>query len=179
VGGSQSALAQAGACGAITFGPAVLSQFPEAPAACLGVETRDGQQFAHFRGEIRDIRGSQVRARFELPGGGYSKTYSFNPSREARVTIRGQRLRYSELQPGQELSIYLPADRWEFNVPETETLAAAQTVERLTPAVDTSGAVAAAPTLPRTAAPLPLLGLLGGLLTALGVGLSVVRRRFF
>ena len=177
LGGSQSALAQGGACGDIQFAASILSQFPEAPAACLGVETRNGQQFARFRGEIRDVIGRQVSARFELPAGGYSKTYQFTPNSNARVTIAGQTLRYTELQRGQELNIYLPADRWEFNVPETETLAAAPTVERVTPAVVTTGAVAA--NLPRTASPLPLLGMLGGLLTAVGLGLTVIRRRFF
>jgi hypothetical protein len=34
-------------------------------------------------------------------------------------------------------------------------------------------------TLPRTASTLPLIGALGGVLTALGLGIAVLRRRWF
>ena len=175
---SQSALAQ-GACGDIRFTGPVLSQFPEAPAACLGVVTREGRQFARFRGEIVSVSGQQVRARFELPGGGYSQTFAFTPDSNASVTIRGQRYRFRDLSRGQELDIYLPPDRWEFNVPEEPDFAQSATVVTAAPAVSTAGAVAAAPTLPRTATPLPFLGLMGGLLMALGLGLTAIRRRYF
>jgi hypothetical protein len=174
---SQGAIAQ-GACGDVRFTGPVLSQFPEAQEACLGIETREGRQYAHFEAEIQGVSGQQVRARFKLPNGQYSETFSFTPSSNARVTIAGQQYRYRDLARGQELDVYLPPDRWELNVPETANFASATVVETVTPAPITSGAVAAA-TLPRTATLLPFLGLMGGLLTELGVGLTLIRRRFF
>lgn len=173
---SQTALAQ-GTCGSIQFSPSILSQFPEAPNACLGIETRNGRPFAHFEGEIVGVSGQQVRARFRLPNGDYSQTYTFTPRSDARVTIQGQQYRYRDLSRGQELDVYLPPDRWEFQLPETEVFASATTVETVTPAVVTTSAVAAS--LPRTATPLPLFGLLAGFFTAFGIGLTIVRRRFF
>jgi hypothetical protein len=167
---TQSALAQGG-CGAVTFTGPVASQFPEASNACLDIATREGKQYAHFKGEIVSVSGSQVRARFKLPNGQYSQTYAFNPKSGSRVRIAGQSYRFSELQKGQELDIYVPPDRWEFDVPETENFAAAPTVETYRVTTVTFGS------LPHTASEVPLVGLLSAMLLALGTGLTLVRRR--
>jgi hypothetical protein len=167
---TQSALAQGG-CGAVTFTGPVASQFPEAANACLDIATREGKQYAHFKGEIVSVSGSQVRARFQLPNGQYSQTYAFNPTSSSRISIAGRSLRYSELQKGQTLDVYIPPDRWEFQVPATETFAAAPTVEVFRITTVTRG------TLPKTASPVPMLGLLSVVLVALGAGLTLVRRR--
>lgn len=169
---TQSALAQGG-CGDITFTGPVASQFPEAKNACLEMVTRNGQQFAHLKGEIVGQSSGQVRARFKLPNGQYSQTYSFTPQSNARININGQRFRFNELQKGQELDVYLPPDRWEFNLPETDSFAAAAPAE----VVRITTITRASPTLPKTASSVPLVGLLSVALLALGAGLTWVRRR--
>ena len=173
LGETHSALAQGG-CGNITFTGTVAQQFPEAKNACLEMVTKNGQQLAHFKGEIVGQSGGEVRARFKLPSGQYSQTYAFRPDPATRININGQRYRFSELQRGQELDVYLPPDRWEFEVPSTENFAAA-------PAADvvriTTITVASAPTLPKTASPIPLVALLSVVLLALGTGLTLLRRR--
>ena len=170
---TQSAFAQGG-CGDITFTGPVASQFPEAKNACLEMVTRNGQQFAHFKGEIVGVSGNQVRARFKLPNGQYSKTYSFTPQSGARININGARYRFNELSKGQELDVYVPPDRWEFNLPETENFAAAPPADVVR---ITTITVAAAPTLPKTASSVPLVGVLSVVLLALGTGLTLIRRR--
>jgi len=174
---TQPALAQAG-CGDVTFTGSIASQFPEARNACLGIETRNGEQFAHFKGEIVSVSGQQVRAKFKLPGGGYSKTYAFTPKQSSRININGATYRYSDLSPGQQLDVYVPPSRWEFDVPESqseaqpETLAAAGSVEvfRVT--------TVTLPSLPATASLVPLVGALAVMLLGLGAVLALVRRRF-
>lgn len=166
---TQSALAQGG-CGAVNFTGPVASQFPEAPNACLDIATREGKQYAHFKGEIVSVSGSQVRARFKLPNGQYSQTYAFTPKSGSRVKIAGQTYRFSELQKGQELDVYIPPDRWEFEVPETENFAAAP-VETYRVTTVTVGS------LPHTASEVPLVGLLSVVLLTLGTGLTLIRRR--
>ena len=167
---TQSALAQGG-CGAVNFTGAVASQFPEARNACLDIVTREGKQYAHFKGEIVSVSGSQVRARFKLPSGEYSQTYAFTPKSGSRIKIANQSYRFSELQKGQELDVYVPPDRWEFEIPETENFAAAPTVEtyRVTTVTVAS--------LPHTASEVPTVGLLSVVLLALGTGLTLIRRR--
>jgi hypothetical protein len=113
-----------------------------------------------------------------MPDGSYGRTVSVTPDPNARVRIEGRNYRFNELARGQELDVYLPPDRWEIAVasnPEVEFAAAEQVtlvaLAQPTPTV-------AANTLPRTASPLPLIGALGGVLTALGFGVAVIRRRW-
>jgi hypothetical protein len=170
---TQSALAQGG-CGNVTFTGTVAQRFPEAKDACLEMVTKNGQQFAHFKGEIEGVSGNQVRARFKLPNGQYSKTYAFTPDPATRININGTRYRFSELSRGQQLDVYLPPDRWEFDVPQTESFASAAPADVVR---ITTITVAASPTLPKTASSVPLVGLLSVALLALGTGLTLIRRR--
>ena len=171
---TQSALAQGG-CGNVTFTGSVATNFPEARSACLEMVTRNGEQFAHFKGEIVSISGGEVRARFKLPSGQYSQTYAFRPDPATRININGTRYRFNELQRGQELDVYLPPSRWEFDVPETENFASAAPAEVVRITTITTGSVVAA--LPKTASSVPLVGMLSVALLALGAGLTLIRRR--
>lgn len=175
---TQPAQAQEITCRDLTFTGPVASQFPQAQDACLGVETREGRPYAHFEARIRNVRGNTVEAEFKMPDGTYSRPISVTPDPEARVRIAGRSYRYRDLSRGQELDVYLPPDRWEIVVPaDTEEFAAAPTVVIL--AIAEPAPALAANTLPRTASPLPLIGALGALLTALGFAVVALRRRFF
>jgi hypothetical protein len=173
-----AALAQ-GNCSELVFTGPVAREFPEARNACIGVETREGRQYAHFQARIRSVRGNTVEAEFKMPDGTYGRPISVTPNSDSRVRIAGRSYRWSELSRGQELDVYLPPDRWEIAVPaDTDAqFAAAPAVTTL--AIAQPAPIVAANTLPRTASPLPLVGALGGLLTALGFAVAAIRRRFF
>jgi len=175
---TQSTLAQP-SCRDITFTGPVAREFPNARDACLGVETRDGRPYAHFEARITSVRGNTVGAEFKMPDGTYGRPISFSPDQGSRVRIAGRDYRWSELSRGQELDVYLPPDRWEVVVPSdpAQSFAAAPTVAAF--AISEPAPALAANTLPRTASVLPLVGALGGLLTALGFAVAGIRRRFF
>ena len=170
---TQSAYAQGG-CGDITFTGEIGTRFPEAKNACLDMVNKDGQELAHFKAEIMGVSGNQVRARFKLPNGQYSQTYAFTPQSGSRVNIAGQRYRFNELSRGQELDIYLPPDRWEFDVPASDNFATAAPADVVR---ITTITVASAATLPHTASSVPLVGMLSVVLLALGTGFTLIRRR--
>jgi hypothetical protein len=176
---AQSTFAQQASCRDITFTGPVAREFPNARDACLGVVTRDdGRQYARFQARVRNVRGNTVEAEFKMPDGSYGRTVSVTPEPSARVRIGGRSYRYSELARGQELDVYLPPDRWEIAVPTNPDVefVAAEEVTLVGLAQPTQ--TLAANTLPRTASPLPLIGALGGVLTALGFGLAAIRRRW-
>jgi hypothetical protein len=170
---SQVGLAQ-GNCGDIQFSGDISSRFPDAPDACLGIVERDGQQYARFEARIVNVSGQRITAEFKRPDGSYGTPVSFVPDSDARVRIQGRSYRYRDLSRGQELSVYLPPDRWEIAVHTAENVdfeaAPAVTLVALT---EPSPVVSA---LPRTATPLPLLGLAGVLFMGLGVVVAAVRR---
>jgi hypothetical protein len=172
----QVGLAQ-GPCGDIQFSSDITSRFPNARNACLGVVRRDGQEFAHFQGRIRQVRGNTIEAEFKLPNGEWGRPVSFESNPDQRVRIQGQTYRYRDLSRGQELDVYLPADRWAIAVaqdPSTDfqNAPAVTLVALQEPAPSVASAA-----LPRTASILPLLGLLGALLTGLGAAVATVRRK--
>ena len=175
---AQSTLGQQ-SCRDLTFTGPVAREFPDARDACLGVESRDGRPFAHFQARITNVRGNTVAAEFKLPDGTYGRPIAFTPDADSRVRIAGRTYRWNELSRGQELDVWLPPDRWEVVVPSDpgQSFAAAPTVAAF--AISEPTPALAANTLPRTASVLPAVGMLGGLLTALGLAIAGLRRRFF
>lgn len=172
--------AQAPSCRDVVFTSAVTDRFPNAREACLGVVEKSGEQYAKFTAEIDRVSGGRVDLKFLLPDGSYSRVFSFNPPPEARVKIQNRSYRYRDLNRGQQINIYLPPDRWMF---ATHTQDAADFEEPSVVVISTVP-VSPAPTssssmssLPSTASPLPLIGLLGGIVTLMGAGLTVLRRR--
>ena len=172
---SQLSFAQAPGCGNIQFSSDITSRFPNARNACLDVVTRDGQQFAHFKARIANVRGNTVEAQFRQPDGTYGRTISITPAADARVRIQGRTYRYSELERGQELDVYLPPDRWAFAVHQDPSadFATAQAVQTV-PIQEPSPTVAA---LPSTGGSLPLLAFLGIVLVAVGASVGVFAAR--
>jgi hypothetical protein len=149
----------------------------EMRAACLGVVQREGRNYAKFSAELQRIAGTTVYAKFKLADGGMSDTYKFDLPPEARVSVDGRQYRYRDLGQGAEINLYVPDDRWEVHVADSDDFATAATVAAATPVYHDEGEDMVA-ALPKTASPLPLIGLMGGLLTGLGVLLYGIRRRF-
>lgn len=170
----QLALAQ-GNCGDIVFSSDISSRFPNARSACLDVVDKNGQRFAHFKARIVRVSGNTVEAEFRQADGSWGRPVQFQPDPSARVRIAGQSYRYRDLSRGQELDVYLPPDRWAIAVPESDTeFIVAQEVV-IVPLQEPSPALAA--NLPRTASPLPLLGVLGVAFLALGSLALLIRKR--
>ena len=172
--------AQATTCQDLVFASEITNRFPRASDACLGVVEKDGRQFAKFTARIERVSGGTVHARFRMPDGSLTDSYSFNPPSNSRVQIGSRSFRFRDLSRGQEVNVYLPPDRFALATHEDETADFEQpTVTRVVivplavaPASSSSGTA-----LPSTASPLPLVGLLGGTFVLLGAGLTVLRRR--
>ena len=165
-------------CDDITLTGPIAERFPRAGDACLEVVEKDGRPYAKFTAEIQRVRGNTVYAKFKMPDGTKTDTYSFDMPADARATIAGRQSRYRALMPKSELNVYLPQDRWEVHIPHEDDFATATTVAVATTAPmvaeDESEMVAM---LPKTASPVPLIGMLGGLFTSLGLLLYGIRRR--
>ena len=147
------------------------SQFPEATNACLDIVTREGKQYAHFKGEIVSVSGSQVRARFKLPNGQYSQTYAFTPKSGSRIRSPDSPTASRSCRKGRSSTFTFRRIAGSSTVPETDSFAAAPTVETYRVTTVTVGS------LPHTASEVPLVGLLSVVLLALGTGLTLIRRR--
>jgi len=163
----QSALAQDDlTCADIEWSSSVTNEVPTIADACDAVVTKNGALFARVQVEVQRVRGRSLTFKILNNDGSSGGSYTQQVPTSWRAHIGGQSFRASELSRGQQLNVYLPNDRWAIIHEDDDGPDMADAIE-----------VVAAATLPETASPLPLIGLLGGLFVMLGAGLGAIRRR--
>ena len=160
-------------CRDLQFHERIMEALPQANDACREVVMKDGRPFARFNATIVSNRGGAVRAKFKKAGGGYTDVYTFHPDQSNRLRLGGQNVRWWDVASGQQLDIFLPPDRFEIAVHDDPVEDFANTEVVITTVVITTAPQA----LPGTASILPLLGILGAGLLALGLGLGHLRRK--
>jgi LPXTG-motif cell wall-anchored protein len=167
-----SSLASALTCDDVAFSAEITSRFADAQDACIEVIERDGQAFVKMNVElVRDGSSNRLTFKFKNRDGSFGPTHSLNPASDWRANIAGRSFRARELLRGQELSVYVPSDRWEAHVDAPEAV-----VETFTLIVITAPAEPEPMMLPSTASNMPLFALFGGL-ALFGAGLIRVTRR--
>jgi len=163
----QAALAQDEvSCSDIEWSSNVTNEVPTIANACDAVVVKNGAQFARVQVEVQRVRGRNLTFKILNNDGSSGGSYTQQVATSWRAKIGGQSYRASELMRGQQLNVYLPNDRWAVIHEDDDGPDMMDAVE-----------VVAAPSLPETASPLPLIGMLGGLFVLLGTGLGAIRRR--
>ncbi|HEX5788327.1 MAG TPA: hypothetical protein VFY03_09120 [Woeseiaceae bacterium] len=173
---AQTDMATSASCDNIEFTSRVLDQLPNAKDYCLEVALRDNKLYAHFASEFVRRSGSDVVLRFKTPDGSLSDPIEITPPENQRINMEGRNVRMRDLNRGDEIDIWLPHDRFEVALHETQDeLIAASTVTTYAATIVEEETTAAA--LPSTASVVPLLGLLGALLATIGGILGWIRIR--
>jgi len=157
-------------CADIEFHADVVARAPDIDQACRDVVELNGEKYAKTKVRLDDVRGNSARFHFIYPDGSRGSRHSVQVDSSWRATIQGREYRMRDLMRSQELSVYLPANRWEahFDAP-TATLVTYAPVAIAAADDDDMGSGAM---LPATASPLPLFGLFGGIML---FGASLIR----
>lgn len=156
-------------CADIVFAADVVARAADVDQACRDVVELNGSIYAKTRVELESVSGNRAKFRFIYPDGSSGSRHSVQVDSDWRATIQGREYRMSQLARGQELSVYLPSDRWEahFDAP---------TATFVTYAPAAIAAYDDEPMLPATASPLPLFGLFG-FIALFGASLIRIFRR--
>jgi hypothetical protein len=163
----QSAIAQDElSCSDIEWSSTVTDEYPSIAGACDAVVEKNGKLFARIEVQVQRARGRNLTFRILNNDGSSGGSYTQSLETSWRAKIGGRNYRASELSRGQKLNVYMPADRW-----------AVIHMDDDGPDIADAVPLVAAPALPETASPLPLIGMLGGLFVLLGTGLGAIRRR--
>ena len=176
VASTASVQAQNAACKGVRFSEDVLSRFPGAPASCLDVIERDGQQYAVFKAQLEEVRGNNLRVRIKNPDGSNSAVTSIATKPGRKVLIDGKPYPVSELAADQELTAYVRVDRPMIALaPATES----EPLDAVAFADDGPVRVAStgSPTMPHTASSLGVVALLGQFSLAVALAMALVRKR--
>lgn len=111
---SGQALAQepAPTCDDLVWSAQVLAANPDIAMSCQGVYARNGELYAKVTIELTRVRGNRLTFRPQHTDGSKGAQRSINVSSSWRADIEGRKYRAGELLPGQELSVYMPEDRF-------------------------------------------------------------------
>lgn len=164
--------AQSSACRTVEFSDRVLQRFPHARDACLDVITRNGEQYAVFKADLLRVSGNTARIRAKLPSGQRAPAQSIRFDPQRRVLVDGKPLHPTQLAVGQELTAYVKVTE-----PAATLAPADQEALATYPIEHAEAEQVASAQMPETASPVPLFGLGGALMLAIGAALAFVRRR--
>jgi hypothetical protein len=98
----------------ITFSHEFLAKYPNAPAACQEVVEANGQKWARFSAKTEKVKNGQATFAFSDTYGNSIThlTFSFTP--DAQVTVDGQPTLASNLRKGDEVTFWVPENRFGF-----------------------------------------------------------------
>ncbi len=182
----------AAGCAEVDWNREMLTQYPRIAEGCQEVVMSDGEKWARFEADlVRTSRDGSVTLDFKDRQGRSMEELTLRPAMLQRVRIDGREYRFSELNRGQELNLYVPEGMYAVAVEPGAP--AEQLAEIVSPGVRLAQADEPAPRaaqvdepapraapverqLPSTAGPLPFV-LLAGLISLLGgLGLTITRR---
>lgn len=169
-----ASLASALTCDEITLGSAITGPYPDAQEACLEVVERDGRNYVKMEVELtRPGAPNRLTFKFKHADGSFGPTHTINPPLDWRARIGGRNYRARELGSGQELTVYLPPDRWEAHIASSEMDVETFNFIVITPAEPEPQQRM----LPATASNMPLFALFGALALFGAATLRIARGR--
>jgi hypothetical protein len=96
-------------CSDITWQADVLARYPNVAKSCQSVVERNGKTFVMFKGTVQRRAGYRgLYIRFE----GGDRAILVNPPADLVARIGNQTLKVRESLPGQELTVFVPSDRF-------------------------------------------------------------------
>jgi len=174
---SLTAQAQSPTCADVVWNQAALDRIPQVENHCQEVVNRNGSWYARIHAKVVRQNPASTTVQFQNPDGTWSKTERVHSPVDFTAQIAGKDVKISDLNPGQEVNVYL-RDQGNFTVRNVASTSA--------PAPAPAPAPAAAPApkpepkpamLPKTAGQANWLALMGTLLVLLSAGLYI-RRQF-
>lgn len=118
---SQAASAQGLTCDDIEFKSSVIAEFPSVAQSCHSVVERGGKLYVRLVAEVIRARDNGSVMVYLKGRDGSRIRQEFKPPPGFRAMISGKPTPARDLRRGQEIRIYLPADRWQvIQVPEPE-----------------------------------------------------------
>lgn len=163
------AQSEAPTCDDLVWAAQVLAANPDIAESCQGVYERGGQLFAKVDIELTRVRGNRLTFRPQHTNGSMGSPRSIVVPNSWRATLDGQDYRARDLLPGQELTVYIPEDRFALAVAD-EMLAEDAEMELI--GIEEAMTVT---TMPTTASNLYTILAAGA--AFLGLGALLTRRR--
>ncbi|MDP5054624.1 MAG: hypothetical protein NWP69_12600 [Congregibacter sp.] len=110
--GETSAQDLAPSCDDLVWSAQVLAANPDIALSCQGVYVRNDELYAKVTIELVRVRGNRLTFKPQHTDGSEGARRSITVGTNWRANIGGRSYRASELLAGQELTVYIPEDRF-------------------------------------------------------------------
>jgi hypothetical protein len=98
-------------CADIKFSPAFLAKYPKAPQACLDGRRYKGVTYAKFTAKVYISSPQFMTVQMLDSSGATVTTFSFKPGPNQGVHVNGQLRKFSDMQVGDKLTIWVSQNR--------------------------------------------------------------------
>jgi hypothetical protein len=98
----------------VTYSQEFLQKYPNAAAACREVAMKNGEKWIRFDADVAAVKGNQITANFLDTQQQTVSTITFAAAPDARLMIDGKESKYSSLQPGNRLTVWMSEKRAAF-----------------------------------------------------------------
>lgn len=159
-------------CLAVNWSAETLAKYPRVASACQEVLQKDGKNYVKFTGEIKKVAKNGTEVTMKMKGG--EQDLVLHPAEGRTVYIGGKKTPVRSLRPGDELTFYVPEDRFIAAVMETPS-APVEEIPVAPPVVEQVAMTTTDYSMPTTATNWGLLAVFGGL--AIGLAAAMRTRR--
>jgi hypothetical protein len=101
------------ACSEFKFSEAFLQKYPKAPAACIEGREFKGERYAKFNAKVFLNGPDRTTVTLVNASGEDVTTFSFKPKPGSAVMVNGQKIKFTDLKKGEEISFWVPEKRME------------------------------------------------------------------
>ena len=109
-------------CNDIHYSSAFLEKYPKAPAACLEGRLAHGEKWAKFNAKVYLVSLPDFVTVEMLDVAGLAvTTFSLKPSPTEKVVVNGQGVPFSQVKPGDVITLWFPEKRFEARAMPTAT----------------------------------------------------------
>jgi hypothetical protein len=99
-------------CGSVNFGAEVLAKFPNAKAACRGVQEKDGTVYVRYVADVVATTKDSMTVVFkDQDNKGVSKV-TLAPTANDSLTVGGKSSKFMDLRKGDTIDMWVPHSRW-------------------------------------------------------------------
>jgi hypothetical protein len=98
-------------CATLKFSAEFLAKYPDAPAACIEAREYQGKRYAKFNARVYLNSADRTTVTLLNSAGENLSTFSFRPSPMASVKINGKSTKFTDLNPGEQISFWVSEDR--------------------------------------------------------------------
>jgi hypothetical protein len=118
-------------CGDVAWSAESLAKYPGIAGACQKVVQRDGKYYVNFVGKVEKVADGGKKVIVNFKGG---ESLTLTPPENLELTVNGRKTKPARLQRGDQLTFYIPQDRFTADFFETPTAPIQEIpIEPLTP----------------------------------------------